>query len=144
MKIIKCFKGPTQLSSIGLVVLALLTVGIASCSAPYRATRRTEANLDPGWPRGDDFFHQTSYRTLQVAVPEIPDAELVGDDELCATCHPAYVEYFENNVHRSDSCESCHGPASRHLETRGADFPPQPPSPNPRRSPSWLWAGWRW
>lgn len=121
MKIIRRVKGPIQLSTIGLMVLAFLALGIASCKAPYRETRRTETNLDPGWPRGDDFFHQSSYGRLQVAAPAVPDAELVNDDELCAACHQTYVKYFENNVHRGDSCEGCHGPASRHLETRGKE-----------------------
>ncbi|HEY4760318.1 MAG TPA: cytochrome c3 family protein, partial [Thermoguttaceae bacterium] len=36
-------------------------------------------------------------------------------------CHEAYVKSFVHNVHRGDSCESCHGPASRHLETQGRE-----------------------
>lgn len=82
-------------------------------------------NLDPGWPRGNDFFHQVSYGKTQAAVPEIPGAEFVGDDELCLTCHEAYTKTFAENVHRGlrdgQSCEACHGPASRHLETRGQE-----------------------
>ncbi len=121
MHVVRRLKRPVRLSSVGLVILALLFLGIASCTSSHRPTRRAETNLDPGFPKGNDFFNQKNYGRLQVAVPEIPDAELVDDDELCATCHAAYVKAYENNVHRGDSCESCHGPASRHLETRGKE-----------------------
>ncbi len=121
MHILRRIKGPIRFSSIGLVVLAVLILGIASCRSRYSPTRRTEANLDPGWPKGNNFFHQVSYGRLQAAIPEIPGAELVDDDELCLSCHKAYTESFAHNVHRGDSCESCHGPASRHLETRGKE-----------------------
>jgi DmsE family decaheme c-type cytochrome len=125
VKIIRRFKSPAQFSSLGLVVLGILALGIASCTAPYRPTRRTETNLDPGWPRGNDFFSQASYSRLQVPAPTIPGAEYVNDDELCLTCHEAYAKAFENNVHRGlrdgQPCEACHGPASRHLETRGKE-----------------------
>ncbi|MFH1268116.1 MAG: cytochrome c3 family protein [Planctomycetota bacterium] len=100
---------------------ALLVMGIASCSSSYRPTRRTETHLDAGWPRGNNFFHQASYGKQQAAVPDIEGAELVDDDELCLACHQAYTESFAHNVHRGDTCESCHGPASRHMETRGKE-----------------------
>jgi DmsE family decaheme c-type cytochrome len=52
----------------------------------------------------------------------VEGAESVNDDELCQQCHPAYAKTFAaNNVHRGDSCEGCHGPGSRHLETRGKE-----------------------
>ena len=125
MKSIRHFKSPIQVSTIGLMVVAFLILGIASCTAPYRPTRRTEANLDPGWPRANNFFHQTSYGRLQVPVPAVPNAEFVNDDELCATCHEAYTKTFAETVHRGlqkgQSCEACHGPASRHLETKGKE-----------------------
>ncbi len=121
MHVLRRFKRPVQLSSVGLAIPALLLLGIASCTSSHRPTRRMETNLDPGWPKGNDFFHQASYGKLQVAIPEVADAEYVDDDEFCETCHGAYYEAFQNNVHRGESCESCHGPASRHLETRGKE-----------------------
>ncbi len=119
------FKSPIRLSSIGLVVLAFLLFGITSCTSSHRPTRRTTVNLDPGWPRGNNFFHQASYRKVQATVPEIPGAEFVSDDELCLSCHEVYTKTFADNVHQGlhdgQSCEACHGPASRHLETRGKE-----------------------
>ena len=115
------FSGPVCSSSTGLTILAFLLLGIASCKSSDSPTRRTEANLDPGFPRANNFFQEVSYRKLQVERPTIADAERVDEDELCRQCHEAYTKAFENNVHRVDSCESCHGPASRHLETRGKE-----------------------
>ena len=37
------------------------------------------------------------------------------------TCHEAYVNSFHENVHRGQTCQSCHGPASKHLETQGKE-----------------------
>ena len=57
-------------------------------------------------------------------MPAVAGAEKVNDDELCANCHEAYVKSFATNVHgmqKNVSCEACHGPASKHLETRGKE-----------------------
>ena len=122
MRTLRGFKGPNRLSSLGLVVLAVFVViGMTSCRSSYRPTRRMEPKLEEGWPRGDNFFYEASYGKVQAAPPVVPDAEMVNDDELCLACHQVYTETFAHNVHRGDSCESCHGPASRHLETRGKE-----------------------
>lgn len=85
----------------------------------------SRAQGDPVGPRlaqGQLCFRaEILYGRLQVPIPEVPDAEFVNDDELCLTCHEAYTKTFPENVHCGDSCESCHGPASRHLETRGKE-----------------------
>jgi DmsE family decaheme c-type cytochrome len=62
-----------------------------------------------------------NYGILKVDLPQVPDAEFVNDDSLCATCHETYAKKFETNVHHAQKCESCHGPASRHLATRGQE-----------------------
>ena len=103
-----------------LVVGLLLTVA-ASCRSPHQSAARTEPNLDPGWPRGNPFFTQVSYQEVKGTLPTVQGAEYVNDDELCATCHETYAKTFAENVHRGDSCEGCHGPASRHLETQGRE-----------------------
>lgn len=125
MRVIRGFKSPVQFCSLGLVVLAVLLLGITSCTSSSRPTRRTTTNLDPGWPRGNNFFQEVSYGKVQVPVPDIAGAEYVNDDELCLTCHEAYTKTFAGNVHQGlhegQSCEACHGPASRHLETRGKE-----------------------
>lgn len=121
MHIIRRAKSPLQLPTVGLVVMVMMVLGMASCRSPHSPTRRTETNLDPGWPKGNSFFHQASFRKLQVTVPEIAGAEFVDDDELCLSCHETYTKTFAQNVHGGHSCEACHGPASRHLETRGKE-----------------------
>jgi len=105
----------------GILLLSLATLASTSCKSPHQVTRRTEPNLDPGWPRGNNFFTQVSYQQVKGQVPILEGAEYVNDDELCAQCHGAYAKSFADNVHRGDTCESCHGPASRHLETQGRE-----------------------
>jgi len=114
-------KRPGRGSVVGVTVGAILLLAIASCQSPQVVERRTDVPLDPGPPRGNNFFHEVSYGPAGATVPKIEGAELVNDDELCAECHPAYSKAFANNVHRGDGCESCHGPASKHLETRGKE-----------------------
>ena len=122
MGIIKRFHRPIRLSSVGLAGIAALLLTAASCNSPHQPTRRAEANLDPGWPQANQAFKQVCYTEVQGALPTIPGAEFVKDDELCLTCHLAYTQAFKDNVHRGgESCEGCHGPASRHLETRGKE-----------------------
>ncbi len=112
-------KSPERYSSMGLVVLAILSLGIASCSSSNRPASRAGPNLDPGWPRANNFFHQAQLGRVQVPLPVIPDAELVEDDDFCMTCHEGYAGSMTHNVHGGETCESCHGPASAHLEARG-------------------------
>lgn len=114
-------KSPRRVSTVGLLLVGFLTLGMPSCRSPHEPTRRMDPNLDPGWPQGNRYFHQVSYEAVSAKVPTVEGAELVNDDEVCATCHETYTKTFENNVHRGDNCESCHGPASRHVETRGKE-----------------------
>lgn len=105
----------------GIFLLSLAALASTSCKSPHQVTRRTEPNLDPGWPRGNNAFVQVCYQQVKGQVPILEGAEYVNDDEICMQCHDTYVKSFANNVHRGDSCESCHGPASRHVETRGKE-----------------------
>lgn len=61
-----------------------------------------------------------------VVPPQIPGASFVGNDQ-CVYCHTNYARSFQGSVHfrvRAEvnplpggtSCESCHGPGSRHVE----------------------------
>lgn len=101
--------------------MVMIAAGMTSCRSSYQPERRTDIHLGAGWPQGNKFFHQVSLASLKVATPEIAGAERVNDDELCATCHEAYVKAFKDNVHRVNTCEDCHGPASKHMETRGKE-----------------------
>ena len=77
--------------------------------------------MAPGWPKAEKPFVQVAYHEVRGAVPAVQGAELVNDDEICLTCHETYTKLHANNVHRRDGCESCHGPASKHVETRGKE-----------------------
>lgn len=62
------------------------------------------------------------FPAVKADLPAIAGAEYIREDELCMTCHETHVTLFkEKNVHRSFSCEECHGPASEHLLSRGQD-----------------------
>jgi len=102
--------------------LGLLVMVIPSCNSGHTPGRRAETNLDPGYPRADKMFTQVCYQPAVATIPKIADAEYIKDDEICLQCHESYAKAFTaTNVHRGDGCESCHGPASKHVETRGKE-----------------------
>jgi DmsE family decaheme c-type cytochrome len=92
-----------------------------ACQSPHQPTRRTDTAVAEGWPQPDKESREARTAHVQVPLPQVAGAEFVNDDELCLTCHEAYVKLFHDNVHRNQSCEGCHGPASKHLETRGKE-----------------------
>lgn len=115
---------------VGRVVIGVLVLAMTSCGVGRRTAQRADTEVNNAWPgefpKPATVFHQVSLQELRAPLPTIPEAEYVNDDEFCATCHQAYVELFGENVHRgihegAQSCESCHGPASKHLETRGKE-----------------------
>ena len=101
--------------------LSLLAMMLAACNGGQRPARNDRTDLKPYWPTPQPRFQQAELASLQVPVPQILDAEFVNDDTLCMTCHETYAKTFQHNVHREQSCEKCHGPASRHLVTRGQE-----------------------
>ena len=104
------------LSALMVVVLA----GATGCNRSNSAGRGAAAPAPYGY-KAEPLFRTAQLASLRVPVPEIAEAEFVNDDQICATCHEAYVKTFAHNVHRGESCEKCHGPASRHLITRGRE-----------------------
>jgi DmsE family decaheme c-type cytochrome len=104
----------------GLIVLGLFMWLLASCSHNSRLTK-TSPPSPLAWPKANFRFKEAQYPVLRVAYPEVAGAEFVNDDQLCLTCHQTYVETFAHNVHREQRCEDCHGPASRHVTTRGKE-----------------------
>lgn len=114
-------------AAVTLLSLACLT--FASCGYRHSQPERVDTNLGGSWPgsvQQQSKFQEKALPVLRVAMPSTPDAEYVNDDELCLTCHNAYGETMAQNVHRGiheegQACEACHGPASRHLETRGKE-----------------------
>jgi len=126
------FRWSRQTSGILLLLFSGVTAVAVSCRSSHEVTqtvatrpqpaRRADPYLAPGFPRGNNAFHQASYRAVGAPIPVLEGAEYVNDDELCAQCHEGFHKSFlAQNVHRNESCEACHGPASRHLETRGRE-----------------------
>jgi predicted CXXCH cytochrome family protein len=77
-----------------------------------------------GWPKATgpiSTFEEADFPILTVSYPTIADAEFVHDVEVCMVCHEAYAKSFAHNVHRVNHCEDCHGPASRHVSSRGRE-----------------------
>ncbi|MCA9184445.1 MAG: cytochrome c3 family protein [Pirellulaceae bacterium] len=102
-------------------LLACLCIGVlTSCKLPLPDPFKPEARLDLGWPGRTE--NTTPDRPpIHVDIPVIAGAKYVNNDELCQVCHKTYHESFASNVHRNNGCESCHGPASKHLESRGSE-----------------------
>jgi DmsE family decaheme c-type cytochrome len=105
--------------SIGLVAVSLSVGGIISCSGPRRFFADW-TGLDRGAPANSGFrWEETHYPRVSAPMPTIPDAVFVKDDELCMTCHEGIYKSHRTDIHYVQSCEECHGPASRHLKGRG-------------------------
>jgi DmsE family decaheme c-type cytochrome len=125
--------------AIGLGLLGVCLFGAVACTGPKMlGTRRGDSDtavegadasphrrrtlahrparpaLLPGW-------QEKHYPPVSAAIPQIPDAEMVNDDTLCAVCHENYVKYHHSSVHQAQSCETCHGPGSQHIRTRGKE-----------------------
>lgn len=103
-----------------LLAMALCLMGFVSCKFTGRPERAQEENrLDQGWRKPNIYWQPEPYPPLKVTLTQVPGAEYVHEDVLCQVCHKSHVEAFQYNVHRQHHCEDCHGPASKHLETRG-------------------------
>jgi DmsE family decaheme c-type cytochrome len=109
---------------VGFGLIGIGLFGALGCAGngpttAYNSRGEASANSDRGsiayrWREKD-------YPPVTAAYPKVEGAELVKDDELCMTCHEAYVKAFHTNVHHEQSCETCHGPASKHVQTRGKE-----------------------
>ena len=113
--------------SIRVLPLAVLCLSLTACGFPQqRDTRRAETELQQGWPKPNEKFVQVSLPEIRADLPVVEGAEFINDDELCMTCHQVYAQTFQQNVHRrihqeEQACEACHGPASKHVQTRGQE-----------------------
>lgn len=102
---------------IGLVVLSAVSCRSPRSTSAYRGQPpSTPYGVKPALQ-----WREREYSLVKATIPEVPNAELVGDDQLCATCHEPYVQHHQSNVHHKQSCESCHGPGSEHMRTRGKE-----------------------
>lgn len=118
-----------------MVFLSGTVLVVASCSHSLTAILNP-SNLHGGWPPTTLFWQPKtalpadwregkqlwSPKSLPMQRTELPfpvEALFVGLDAECVLCHETYVTAFADNVHRRDGCESCHGPASWHITSRG-------------------------
>ncbi len=129
-----------RLSRRSSAVVVLLGLAVVSCSNP--PNQRNKLDLYAGWPQASQALgrsaadrqpkgpvrqvshtpRQGPFAPLKVALPTIPDADFLYEDDFCMTCHETYVTLFkENNPHRTQRCEDCHGPATEHIASRGQE-----------------------
>lgn len=109
--------------AIGLLVVCCLATTIGCSGHQAKSARRGETDTTPYMPKaeGPRLWQQASYEAVRATIPEVPDAEMIDDDELCMSCHESYVEYHHSSVHRAQSCETCHGAGSEHVRSRGKE-----------------------
>jgi DmsE family decaheme c-type cytochrome len=121
----------------GLAVVCLCVCGPLGCSDSQVMRQRGDAGDGsdkgpaPTRPTGPNrmlqrpvhmaAWHEKSLPPVSATIPTIAGAEMVNDDDLCMNCHKDFVKYHQASVHRKQSCETCHGPASQHLRTRGKE-----------------------
>ena len=115
-------RGTTHGWAIAASLVAAFLLSAISCRAP----RPTSAyrGQPPSAPYGvqpSPLWRERQTAQVRATIPQIENAEMVGDDQLCATCHESYVKHHQTNIHRGQSCETCHGPGSEHMRTRGKE-----------------------
>ena len=109
------------------VLIGLVVLNAVSCRAPRpmaayrgRAAKQPESTTPYG-VQPAAHWQERQLPEVRASVPHVANAEMVNDDQLCATCHESYVKHHETNIHHAQSCEACHGPGSEHLRTRGKE-----------------------
>jgi DmsE family decaheme c-type cytochrome len=103
----------------GTAALAVLVA--ASCESLDAPVRRAETRLAPGWPEPNRPFYQPRYPEVRGSLAAFDHGDYARDEEYCLTCHDAHRRSFAENVHRNLRCQDCHGPAGRHLDSRGRE-----------------------
>jgi DmsE family decaheme c-type cytochrome len=100
----------------------LILSSAVSCRAPHSSSAyRGEPASVPYGIEPVARWHERETGRVTASIPEIPKAEMVNDDQLCASCHQSYVKHHQLSIHGKQSCETCHGPGSEHIRTRGKE-----------------------
>lgn len=111
------FGWATVASLVGVFLLSAV-----SCRAPRPTSAyRGQAVSTPYGVEPSARWRERQFTQVRATIPQVANAEMVADDQLCATCHESYVKHHQTNMHRGQSCESCHGPGSEHMRTRGKE-----------------------
>jgi DmsE family decaheme c-type cytochrome len=124
-----------KLMVFAMVLMAVASLLVASCSFTNQPFFRPadlaigwpaalarwapKTSLPPNWQQGKQLWQPQERAPVKVELPQLAAAEVTGLDAQCVLCHETYTMAFSHNVHRQQGCEGCHGPASRHLASRG-------------------------
>jgi DmsE family decaheme c-type cytochrome len=85
-------------------------------TSPSYASDRPRHRAKPG-----PYWEEKRLEPVSGSIPRIPDAEMINDDQICMVCHETFVNLHQKDIHREQSCETCHGPASQHVRARGKE-----------------------
>lgn len=104
-------------------LLALVCLSIPACGVFVQNGGPLDWLSGPALPRPHLDFRETSLPPLKAELPIIEGAKYVDDDEECFSCHEEYEKTHKSNVHHNlrgkNSCEACHGPCSKHVDSSG-------------------------
>lgn len=115
------------------MIAGLICLTIPACCVMFHDGRRIGLDSVPGWPQPALAFRSAKLPAVRAELPVPAGAEYVMDDDACLRCHQGYEKRYLHAAHQSlpagRSCETCHGPGSKHIETQGRtpglifDFP---------------------
>ena len=104
------------------VLLSWVLISAVSCRSPNSTSAfRGQPEAVPYGIEPMRRWRERETTQVRATISQVAKAEMVNDDQLCSTCHESFVKYHQADVHHQQSCETCHGPASEHIRTRGKE-----------------------